>query len=212
MIIYLYVKQHIVTGLLYFGVTRQKNPLKYKGSGVYWKKHLSKYGNNVKTLEVWGFDDINICSDFAWKFSKDNDIVESEAWANLIPENGTDGTTGIDNTRNIDYVKTHANIKNKTYEQIYGPERAAILKQSRSESNKRTKRGVQMSELQRAKRRHPYGPRSDEFKSKLSLIARSRPKVSAVCPHCGKQGVLRSLKRWHFDRCKSYSGSIIATL
>ena len=43
MTIYLYVKQHSVTGLKYFGRTECKNPFRYKGSGSYWKKHLKKH-------------------------------------------------------------------------------------------------------------------------------------------------------------------------
>lgn len=37
---------------------------------------------------MWGFDDIDLCSKFALKFSEDNDIVNSQDWANKIPENG----------------------------------------------------------------------------------------------------------------------------
>ncbi len=49
MIVYLYVKRHRKTGLLYFGKTT-KNPLKYNGSGKYWKSHLRKHGSDVETL------------------------------------------------------------------------------------------------------------------------------------------------------------------
>jgi len=37
--VYLYVKIHNVTKLKYFGKTT-KNPYNYKGSGLYWKRHL----------------------------------------------------------------------------------------------------------------------------------------------------------------------------
>ena len=87
MIIYLYVKQHTITKLKYFGVTKKKNPFKYIGSGTYWNRHISKYGKDrVKTLEVWGFDDLELCRDFALTFSQDNDIVTSADWANLVIE------------------------------------------------------------------------------------------------------------------------------
>lgn len=91
MIIYLYIKQHSLTGLKYFGKT-EKNPFKYLGSGKRWLRHIKKYGKqHVKTLEIWGFDNIDHCKNFALKFSKENNIVESKEWANLAPENGTDG-------------------------------------------------------------------------------------------------------------------------
>lgn len=87
MIIYLYVKQHSITNLKYFGVTKKKDPFKYMGSGTYWNRHISKHGKDqVKTLEVWGFDDPDLCRDFALRFSRDNDIVTSDDWANLVIE------------------------------------------------------------------------------------------------------------------------------
>lgn len=87
MIIYLYVKQHAITKLKYFGVTKKKDPFKYKGSGIYWSNHISKHGKDqVQTLEVWGFDDPALCREFALKFSADNDIVASDKWANLVIE------------------------------------------------------------------------------------------------------------------------------
>lgn len=91
MIIYLYIKQHTVTGLKYFGKT-EKNPFKYHGSGSYWSKHVKKHGKHfIKTVEVWGFDNIEACTEFALNFSKENDIVQSTQWANLQEENGIDG-------------------------------------------------------------------------------------------------------------------------
>ena len=88
--IYLYVKQHSITGLKYFGKTISKDPFKYPGSGTRWSNHLNKHGReHIKTLEIWGFDNQELCTDFALKFSKDNNIVESDEWANLIPENGS---------------------------------------------------------------------------------------------------------------------------
>lgn len=92
MIIYLYIKQHSITGLKYFGKTTQKDPFKYPGSGLHWKRHYQKHGKqHIKTLEVWGFDDLDLCSEFAIKFSKENNIVVSSDWANLLEENGKDG-------------------------------------------------------------------------------------------------------------------------
>jgi len=93
MTIYLYVKQHSVTGLKYFGKTEKVDPYKYMGSGIYWRRHLKKHGNLIKTLEVWKFDDQEMCTDFALTFSKNNNIVESKEWANLQEENGLDGNT-----------------------------------------------------------------------------------------------------------------------
>lgn len=89
--IYLYVKQHSVTGLKYFGKTKY-NPFNYNGSGKYWKFHINKHGKNfIQTLDVFGFDNQELCSEFALQFSRNNNIIESKEWANLKEENGKDG-------------------------------------------------------------------------------------------------------------------------
>lgn len=73
-------------------MTRRKDPFKYKGSGKYWKDHCRKHGwKYVQTLEIYGFDDPVLCSDFAENFSRINNIIESKEWANLKLENGSDG-------------------------------------------------------------------------------------------------------------------------
>lgn len=92
MIIYLYVKQHSITGLKYFGKTIKSDPYKYKGSGKYWLQHIKKYGEtHIETVKVWEFSDIQECSEFAIRFSIDNDIVKSNDWANLIIEDALTG-------------------------------------------------------------------------------------------------------------------------
>jgi hypothetical protein len=90
--IYLYVKQHSVTKLKYFGKTIKPDPYKYNGSGTYWSNHFKKHGkDHIKTLEVWGFDDQELCTEFALKFSEEHNIVESPEWANMVPENAVGG-------------------------------------------------------------------------------------------------------------------------
>lgn len=200
MTIYLYVKQHNITKLKYFGKTT-RDPYSYNGSGKYWKRHISKHGLDISTLYVYEFKDEDTCKKFALEFSEKNNIVESIEWANLKPENGSDGG---DNSEFIDYAKTHSSIKGKTYEEIYGNDKGADLRKQRALSNARTKRGVPMSEEQKQKRRHSYGPRSNEFKNKLSEIAKNRPKPKGECPHCGKTGVIRNLKRWHYNNCPMF--------
>lgn len=90
---YLYIKQHSVTGLKYFGKTTKPDPIKYLGSGKYWKSHIKKHGKeHVVTLWCQLFDTQELLTDFALLFSEHWDIVNSKVWANLILENGLDGT------------------------------------------------------------------------------------------------------------------------
>jgi hypothetical protein len=90
MTVYLYAKQHNVTGLRYFGKTK-RDPHKYLGSGKYWKTHLKKHGNDVTTTWVHAYSDVNLAAEEAAFFSKVYNIVESDEWANLIPEDAKGG-------------------------------------------------------------------------------------------------------------------------
>ena len=89
---YLYIKQHAVTGKLYFGKTTKSNPETYLGSGKHWKSHIKVHGNQfVITRWFCLFIDQESCTEFALNFSKQQNIVESSNWLNLKPENGLDG-------------------------------------------------------------------------------------------------------------------------
>lgn len=89
----LYIKEHIKTGLRYFGKTVTNDIEKYYGSGKYWKRHIEKHGvDSIITVWVseWFYDKEEI-NDFALAFSELFNITLSEQWANLKPENGNDG-------------------------------------------------------------------------------------------------------------------------
>lgn len=93
---YLYVKTHNQTGLKYLGKT-SKNPFTYKGSGIYWKKHLLKHGNDVTTeilvecendyeIKKWGLYYSNL-----WDIVNVRNENGRKIWANQKSEIG-DGT------------------------------------------------------------------------------------------------------------------------
>ena len=89
--IYLYIKQHSITKLKYFGKT-YKDPNKYMGSGKHWLRHIKKHGiNYVETIWYQLFTDEQELITYALNFSIQNNIVESSQWANLKNENGLDG-------------------------------------------------------------------------------------------------------------------------
>ena len=95
---YLYIKQHSLTGKLYFGKTT-RNPETYLGSGIRWKRHIKEHGKeHVVTLWYCLFLDQESCTEFASMYSKQENIVESTNWLNLQEENGMDGhPPGVDN-------------------------------------------------------------------------------------------------------------------
>lgn len=80
-------------GVKYLCKSTQQDFETYKGSGVRWKRIVKKHGKqNVKTLWVsdWFYCPYHL-QEFALMYSEYNQIVESEEWANLIPENGLSG-------------------------------------------------------------------------------------------------------------------------
>jgi hypothetical protein len=93
MTVYLYAKQHRVTGLRYFGKTT-RDPYSYNGSGKYWTNHCNKHGWDIETTWVYPYEDIKLCEEEALFFSKVYNIVESSEWANLTIETGLDGRAG----------------------------------------------------------------------------------------------------------------------
>lgn len=99
------IKVHKRTRLKYLCVTSKKNWKTYKGSGIYWKSHLKKYGNNIKTILIFESSSIEKISELGLFYSEKYNVVESDDWANLIPENGYNtniliGKHGIVNFRN----------------------------------------------------------------------------------------------------------------
>jgi len=107
---YLYVKTHNITNLKYFGKTI-KDPLKYKGSGTYWLKHLSRHGYNISTEIIGFYTSEDECIKAAVQFSQQNNIVESTEWANLMPENGING--GLQYNSGDNFKKLNSSPKSK---------------------------------------------------------------------------------------------------
>jgi hypothetical protein len=98
---WLYIKQHKITGLLYFGKTTgsEKHLLeRYHGSGDYWTDHINKHGKeHVETIWYCLFVEKDelvkfalMCSDL-WNIVGAKDVHGKKIWANMKPENGLDG-------------------------------------------------------------------------------------------------------------------------
>ena len=99
--------QHNITGLKYFCKTSLLYRIySYKGSGTRWNNHLKVHGKDI-TVGVMGvYTDKQRCLEAAKKFSADNDIVNSDEWANLVEETGMMGAS-MKGERNPFYGKTH---------------------------------------------------------------------------------------------------------
>ena len=188
----LYIKQHSITKKKYFGKTTQ-DILKYNGSGKRWSRHIKKHGKeHVITLWVSEpYTDSITISEFALAFSRDNNIVESELWANMKPENGLDG--------GITVTGPTGKQRNPS-----GP----TGKQQNPSNNPPWNKGISI------------GPQSTEHKQNLSAAKIGKPskkkgnptgkqhnphgpQLKVECPHCGLVGGSHNMRRYHFDNCKS---------
>lgn len=90
----IYVKTHNKTGLKYLGKTKQ-DPLKYRGSGIKWRDHISKHGYDVTTEIIYESNNDDDIKQMGIYFSEKWNVVESDEWANLMKEEGNGGVTTL---------------------------------------------------------------------------------------------------------------------
>ena len=95
----LYVKTHKVTGLKYLGQTT-KDPHRYKGSGIDWKKHLKENGNDIITEIIYQGSDREEMKNLGRYYSELWNVHHSNEWANRIPESGG-GVSPTEKTRQL---------------------------------------------------------------------------------------------------------------
>jgi hypothetical protein len=203
-IYYLYVKTHRITGLNYLGYTSKLDPHKYTGSGTRWNLHLQKHGYLYDTKILHRCISKSAIRAWGLFYSRLWSVVNSKKWANLKEENGDGG--GCFGEVNGMYGKTHSDFekiaqaaraimrfKGKSYEDLYGKEKSAQLKKSRSMSTK----GKDNSGLANPM----YGKKhADSAKELQSIRAKNRSK--SECPHCKKFFAPSPLARYHGNNCK----------
>ena len=233
MTIYLYVKQHSLTGLKYFGKTISKDPYRYLGSGKIWKRHIKKHGIEfVETIHLWSFNNLEKANEFALRFSKQNSIVESSDWANLIDEDAIGGGPLFLGGKHTDQSKSKISnkakerLKVKSNNPMFGKTHSIEAREKMSKANK----GKTISEYQksriseanknkivsaetRMKMSNSFKGRkmSEEAKQKISLSKLGIKYELRSCPHCNTQGAGPNMSRYHFDKCKSLQPSIFTS-
>jgi hypothetical protein len=226
--IYLYLKTHNLTGLKYLGKTESEDPYAYRGSGKHWSRHLKKHGNDVTTEVLFQTEDKEEFKKVALDYSYKWNIVESKDFANMTPEEGQGGNTNEGKKfseetkrkqsearkgkkhseetkrkmreaksveKNPNYGKTHSEeTKRKQSDAKKGKKRTEESKRKQSEARK----GKYMGE-----KSPNYGKKfSEETKRKMSEARKGKPKPKTTCPHCGKEGSISNMKRYHFENCR----------
>jgi hypothetical protein len=197
---YLYIKKHKTTGLLYFGKTVQ-NPMKYKGSGVYWRNHLRKHGNDVSTIWYELFTDKDLLSDFADLFTEFNNIVKAvnvfgkKTWANELPENGLQGGQNAGMPSPLRGKKTG---RPSVWKGKQRPEHSEMMKGRKQTAEHSQKISDSLTKYVRTKEH------CDNLSKAKTGLKLNTPRIcnTYVCPQCGKIGKGPNMKRYHFNNCK----------
>lgn len=193
--IYLYVKRHNKTGLMYFGKT-YREPESYKGSGKHWKRHITKHGNDVSTIWKELFFDKSSLIEFAEFFSEEFDIVKSKKWANLIPENGLDG-----NPLGLKRAPLTEEQKSRISNSLKGRKQTADEKLAHSLAIKGRKFSLEHKQnISKAKSGKPQSEKA-RIANILSHTGIKYKQPIVACPHCGRSGGKPNMTRYHFDNC-----------
>lgn len=203
----LYLKTHNQTGLKYLGYTKN-DPMKYKGSGVYWKSHLSKHGNDVTTEILFQSESIDELSGIGKYYSALWDISNDESFANLCEEDGNKlfGKANINFRGHSQSAETRKKISENNGRGNAGKFGSAHPSYGHRVSENNAEHLAKAQAARRGKKPWNYGkalpPISDKHKSILSESNKG-PKPIVVCPKCGKSGGKPAMIRFHFDNCRS---------
>ena len=133
-------------------------------------------------------------------------ITEYRSWVGFEDCNGYNVTKGGEGTtgwkRSPELVESHRQkMTGRKFTAEHIANRVASFK--RTMAGKGTMSGKTHSEETKDKIRqaHIGNPKSEEHKKAM----RNRPQDTARlnCPHCGKEGDYKNMKRWHMDNCKA---------
>jgi hypothetical protein len=160
----LYVKTHNKTGLKYLGFTKNTDPHKYPGSGLYWTNHLNLHGRDYSTEILFESDNKSEITEKGIYYSNLWNVVTSSDWANLKPETG-DGSNGYRHTDETKLLLSSQQIGKPKSKEMRDRLRVVALARPAMSIEARQK----ISDANR-KRTH-----SEETKAKMSATRKGRP-------------------------------------
>ena len=206
---YLMVKYALGTGLKYLCQTSKNDPYSYKGSGVRWTRHIRKHKSFVVTWVVAQFKTLEELKMAGEYYSKFWNIVESNKWANLVPERGDGGDTS--NTKaykkGIKNRRDYSGKNGPRYNQEVTIETRRRMSKSRKgrkpknfeqwKMSAKNRRYIHHLDLNLEKRVHEH--EIDEYLSDGWLIGRLK---IYKCKYCNKICDWGNYKRYHDEKCK----------
>ena len=176
-----------LNGIKYFCKSVRKNFEKYKGSGKFWSNHINKLGReNVKTLWLsdWFYCPHHL-QEFALMFGEYNQIVESDEWANLMPEYGIGGGSKYWKGKKRPEQSKRMSGENHPH---YGKTGEASHNHGKVRTDEH-KKNYSMSKLGL---KNPRFGKPDMMKD---------PTYHKICEHCGVTIDPSKFARYHGDKC-----------
>lgn len=206
-----YRATNLVNNKVYIGFTKNW-PQRINGHN-----YDSRYGNAehkafYKALKKYGWEN------FVWEAiyqSKDENhtlkvmepyfIREYRSWVGFEDCNGYNITLGGEGAsgykRTIELIESHRQkMKGRKFTKEHISKRVASFKKTMN--GRGTFAGKKHTEEARKKMSKALTgvPKSESHK----MAMRNRPQDTTrlTCPHCGKEGDYKNMKRWHMDNCK----------
>jgi hypothetical protein len=197
----IYKTINILNGKYYIGChcSEDEND-RYLGSGKHLKSAIRKYGKENFFKEV-----LYVFENRQDMFDKEKEIVSKEFISDPLTYNlkvgGSGGNPGI----------VGAFKGRKHNEETKEKQRQASLKQITTNEKKQKLSSNNWAKKNPIKHKehiskiHKGIPKSESHKQKLRECNLGVKHKTISCPHCGKEGGERAIKRWHFNNCKNIS-------
>ena len=161
-----------------------KDPHKYKGSGVYWRRFIKKHNPEIKTTILGLYESKEELRKAGELYSEKFDIVHDTTWANLIPEIGDGGRT-VDSSKYRAY-----RISNPKEQKFFN--KGTDLPKGWAKGGpkwKKNKDGVE-----KTRQAHIGKKRSNETKERMKAATR-KPRMTVKCQYCQKSITPQNIKR-----------------
>lgn len=180
----------------YIGVHKQKSDGfdGYLGSGIAIREAVRKYGKeNFKRETLFSYDNSKQA------YAKEKEIVDTELTENSNSYNICGGGLGPAFLSNETRKRMSETRRGKKFSECH--------KKNLSESLRKTWHDPKMQEKKNkignaTSSAHKGVAKSKEQREKMSLASKGKKKKRTKCPHCGLEGSVNQLHRWHFDNCR----------
>lgn len=193
MIYYIYKTTNLINGHFYIGRRGYNGQNieddKYLGSGKRLKLAFKKYGKSNFKKEI-----IKICNSLEELILVETNIVNEVLINDINCYNIAIGGHGgyTDYTNRIIIWTTE--MREKLSNSNKGNLRPDVIKRNKDNG---------FSSFWVGKNRTDTDKQNKSASTLKSIEAGRHPaKLKKICPHCGKEGNLGNMTRWHFDNCK----------